>query len=514
MAISLRSDLNSTNQNNATEHDLINLFMEKVESPFKSAFHYLQAFDHFTSGDSIKSLLSKTLSHHSLWKYVAFGGIAFGVSCVTGNLMSRFLRLGALLLLGACVSNKPQDSDSANEDSINDSQIDTTPPEDPCENPDEDGDGYDKKRCDGEDCNDNDSNINPGEDEITGNDVDENCNGSEDADEDGDGYTERRGDCDDENGSIYPGASDPKNDGIDSDCGEETEKVGCDGSEYDQIQASIDHASDGDTIVICEGTYYESIEITGMDLTLKAETEDASVTIKPEDDDQRVFEINTGSDVTISDLSIEDGYASESGGCILVDAAYLFLKRSDVLNCTARDSGGGVAVINGGSFRMDGGQLSSNYAYKQGGGLYVADMANIDFIGYTTDDEYTEFHYPYMRSNQASEGGGIALDNDVYAKITDLTLEDNTADYGAAMYMGLEAIGYFADMDFNDNIITADDDESGILQFDKTGSEADISADFTGDDGPEVYISNGRGFSFSISDEGWVKCSYDYQICE
>lgn len=39
-----------------------------------------------------------------------------------------------------------------------------------------------------------------------------------DIDDDHDGFTENAGDCDDDDGTIYPGASEVKHDGIDQDC--------------------------------------------------------------------------------------------------------------------------------------------------------------------------------------------------------------------------------------------------------------------------------------------------------
>ena len=83
------------------------------------------------------------------------------------------------------------------------------------------------------DCNDKDPNINPIADEISSNDIDDNCNGEIDTDDityvdaDGDGYgsqerAEKDGvynalDCDDTNIDVHPYATEIK-DGIDNDC--------------------------------------------------------------------------------------------------------------------------------------------------------------------------------------------------------------------------------------------------------------------------------------------------------
>ncbi len=88
---------------------------------------------------------------------------------------------------------------------------------------DADGDGFTKN--DG-DCNDNDASIHPGADEICGDSIDQDCNGSDlecvpnpnDVDNDGDGFSENEGDCNDDNVSIHPGADEICGDGIDQDC--------------------------------------------------------------------------------------------------------------------------------------------------------------------------------------------------------------------------------------------------------------------------------------------------------
>jgi hypothetical protein len=79
---------------------------------------------------------------------------------------------------------------------------------------DEDGDGYPVEL----DCNDNNTEINPGTVEVPYNGIDDDCDSlTLDDDLDRDGYL-LVDDCDDNNPGIHPGAEEIPNNGIDEDC--------------------------------------------------------------------------------------------------------------------------------------------------------------------------------------------------------------------------------------------------------------------------------------------------------
>ena len=97
---------------------------------------------------------------------------------------------------------------------------------------DGDSDGYIRSEAGGDDCDDEDADFNPGQEENWYDGRDQDCAGDDDYDQDADGYqtivyntdaANGGGDCNDVVASIYPGAEDTWYDGVDSNCGGESD---------------------------------------------------------------------------------------------------------------------------------------------------------------------------------------------------------------------------------------------------------------------------------------------------
>ncbi|MBK9644875.1 MAG: right-handed parallel beta-helix repeat-containing protein [Deltaproteobacteria bacterium] len=132
---------------------------------------------------------------------------------------------------------------------------------------DDDGDGYNADV----DCDDTDASVNPGAAEVAGDEVDQDCDGTEEcyADKDDDGYhsgatvssadldcddsgealsTEPGGDCKDANSTINPGEAEIPYDGKDQDC-DGADLTDVDGDGHDAVAAGGDDCDDDDATV-------------------------------------------------------------------------------------------------------------------------------------------------------------------------------------------------------------------------------------------------------------------------
>lgn len=211
------------------------------------------------------------------------------------------------------------------------------------------------------------------------------------------------------------------------------------------ITAALNKASSGQVIDVGTGTYTENLIITKDIFISGAGT---SVTIIDGNNNGRVVNVSTGTNVFLAALTIRNGrmltHLTEGSGAGIWNAGTLNLSDVDVVSntvsldaaCTAYCGGGGL--YNGGTLTMVGGTIGYNHGeagggilnwgtltitdviianntspetYGTGGGIY-------NIVGMATLDQVT------IRNNNASDTGG-GIRNEAVLHVTNSTINGN-----------------------------------------------------------------------------------------
>ena len=368
---------------------------------------------------------------------------------------------------------------------------------------DDDGDGYgdastSQSDCDqpsdhvsdATDCDDTDADTHPGADEYCDG-HDDDCDGDTDEDDaidatlyyqdnDGDsygtgtttkscslpsGYATVDGDCDDSDADVNPGETEIC-DGSDNDCDSSTSEddmatwIGSGGSVdfsssvtgTSSSPASTTLSSTGD-LVFCDGTFYVNLDIEA-DVDVYSQNADRTTTILDGAGSGTVIDIDGGYDVTLSDLTIQNGYAD----------------RSDFLS-GSYTGGGGVGCTGDGSNTVTGTDLFLDDNYGQLGGNLSFEDCSLDF----TDVEITGGSGSYggagflngadfvfdganVHDNTGSSYGTFWFYDYAYGEILDSALSDNSdTSYGTIRVYNSDL--YVDGSSFTDNSTTGSSGE-------------------------------------------------------
>jgi predicted outer membrane repeat protein len=244
-------------------------------------------------------------------------------------------------------------------------------------------------------------------DDGTGNDDDTGPDDPGPQDADGDGFTEDE-DCDDTDGDINPDAEE-EHDGVDNDCDDYVDEVDVCEDGVGVLQAAIDDASDGATLLLCAGSWSEQLVVDGRELTIIG-LEGAEQTTVDAEGNGRTLSVTGRSDLTVQGLTLRDG-TGDVGGVVACDRSDLVLVESVVTGGQA-DDGGGIGASDCDLNVVDT-VVSQNAATRFGGGLFTTGSSG-ELVRTTLD------------GNTAYEGGG-AFTYDGDFDITDSTFSANEA---------------------------------------------------------------------------------------
>jgi hypothetical protein len=252
------------------------------------------------------------------------------------------------------------------------------------------------------DCDDQDPAIYPGAPETYYDGIDSNCDPADEFDADGDGDDSSHyggTDCDDQDAAIYGGAPEIC-DGLDNDCDPVTTEEGIVsvGSQvFISIQDGIDVAVAGDTVMVCEGAFFESLTID-EEITLSSLNGASATTISAANTGGAPVVVNQ-SGVLIRGFTITGGVGDLSAGVKVgggihhtVVGGSLIVEDSDIINNMA-DRGAGIYSV--GTLELDTVTVAGNLATDWGGGIGIE--AGLFLRSASVED------------NEAPNGGGVYL---------------------------------------------------------------------------------------------------------
>ncbi|MFH1680199.1 MAG: hypothetical protein ABIH26_06075 [Candidatus Eisenbacteria bacterium] len=269
------------------------------------------------------------------------------------------------------------------------------------------------------------------------------------------------------------------------------------------IQAGIDSAAVGDTVLLGCGIYYEHSIQAKPGLCLLSETGEPDCAILDAECAGRAISGTvSGAPTQIKGITIRNGIASgttgldASGGGIAWEHSPLILERCFLIGNAAVDKGGGLYVSSADSVRLNQCVFEGNRA-GSGGGLALSNVlsckmeeslleanwaeAGGGMLVYSAAGTYLLITGSLFNNNTASAVGGIMLIGfsmipDINAHVVSTTFCGNEASSGGGIRVFRSSI-------FLDNSIVAFGGEGPVLQCDFGGSAELVCCDVYGNSG-------------------------------
>ncbi|MEJ2719776.1 MAG: right-handed parallel beta-helix repeat-containing protein [bacterium] len=258
------------------------------------------------------------------------------------------------------------------------------------------------------------------------------------------------------------------------------------------IQAGIDAAADGDTVLLAPGTYTgpgnRGIMISYKNVSVISEAGAESTII---DCEGAGWGVSLTWDVTnatvLSDLTIENGYTTGYGGAIYCGyGASPRIERNVIRNCSA-EAGGGIwgsqssnpVVLN---------NLITGCSALRGGGVYFSRCWSNLWFAFNT-----------VTGNWATQSGGAMFLRNAWPRISNNTICGNDAPSGAGIYL-MEADSH----PVIENTIIAFNTQGEGVGCDPEAFPLFACCDIYGNAGGDAFCGEDGGDNFSA----------DPQFCE
>jgi hypothetical protein len=172
---------------------------------------------------------------------------------------------------------------------------------------------------------------------------------------------------------------------------------------YPTIQAAVDAAVAGDTVLVAPGEYVESVNLRGKPILVKSEQTGAAAVLAP--NNTRAFVASTGESAQTRVLGFVIGRGGKWGGGVGITNASPVFDSCDFISC--RNNTGGGALVQGGSPAFIACDFRDCFVNGVGSGLYGGGGAIRSVGGSVTVDgcSFVDCH-GWQGEIMMQEGGG------------------------------------------------------------------------------------------------------------
>ncbi|MDC1020815.1 right-handed parallel beta-helix repeat-containing protein, partial [bacterium] len=247
--------------------------------------------------------------------------------------------------------------------------------------------------------------------------------------------------------------------------------------DFSTIQSGIDGSSNGDTVIVRDGTYFENINFNGKAITLQSENGSATTIIDGSDTDRVVvFSSGEGSSSIIRGFTVRNGHANYINSSMIGFGGGIFCKNSSsptigecvITNNNAENDGGGMACVDSSSPIITNCEFNSNTAIY-GGGIFVYTNSSPAFVSCTfTDNASTgvgsgggmhcdQSSSPFLQdcvfldNSAAKGGGGLSCDDGSSPNLVNCVFTNNSALNGGGLHCGDSSPATLLNCTFIDN---------------------------------------------------------------